>query len=149
MAPFFARRILPSLCASCRLDPPWLEIWREFFKSKLSLNGLLLQTPLQGCILNLRFIFCPPPFLIYIFSPKWNKLYWGGARRRWKCSFFCNFVNFKSIGEKVCILFSVYQLGEKYAFPPLFSSPFNHFFPQYVIWTPAPLDTLVADMLFK
>ena len=40
-----------------------------------------------------------------------------------KCSafFFCNFVYFKSIGEK-------------YAFPPLFSSPFDHFFPQPVIW---------------
>ena len=27
-----------------------------------------------------------------------------------------------------------YQLGKKYAFPPLFLSPFNNFFPQPVIW---------------
>ena len=27
-----------------------------------------------------------------------------------------------------------YQLGKIYAFPPLFLSPFNNFFPQPVIW---------------
>ena len=47
-------------------------------------------------------------------------------------SFFCNFVNLKSIGEKICILYT--NLGGKYAFPPIFSSPFNHFFPQHDIW---------------
>ena len=41
--------------------------------------------------------------------------------------FFCNFVNFKSIGKKIP-MHTFYPLGKKYAFPPLFSSPFNHFF---------------------
>ena len=27
-----------------------------------------------------------------------------------------------------------YLLGKKYVFSPFFSSPFNHFFPQHVIW---------------
>ena len=27
-----------------------------------------------------------------------------------------------------------HQLGKKYAFHPLFSSPLNNFFPQHVIW---------------
>ena len=27
-----------------------------------------------------------------------------------------------------------YKLGKKYEFFPLFSSPFNHFFPQHDIW---------------
>ena len=31
---------------------------------------------------------------------------------------FCNFVYFKSIGEKICILFT--NLGKEYAFSPLF-----------------------------
>ena len=52
-----------------------------------------------------------------------------GARRRQKIVsiFLFNFVYFKSIGGKNMHTF--YQLEKKYAFSPLFSSPFNHFFP--------------------
>ena len=31
--PFLALRILPSLCASCLLDPPWDEIWMRTLAS--------------------------------------------------------------------------------------------------------------------
>ena len=42
-------------------------------------------------------------------------------------SLFCgNFVFFKSIGEKICILFT--KWGKNWHFPPFFSSPFNHIF---------------------
>ena len=80
---------------------------------------------LQGCILNLKFIFmCPPPPSWFIFLPNLKFLIIRGARRRWKMFsfFFCNFVYLKLIGEKLCI------------FPPFFLSPFN--FPQPVIWRP-------------
>ena len=70
----------------------------------------------ERCILNLKFIFLPPPTpLNYIFSPtvKFEKF---------PALFFCNFVYFKSIGEK-------------YAFSPFLFIPFQYFFfPQPVVW---------------
>ena len=65
----------------------------------------------QGCKLNFKFSFCPhPPFLIHIFSP--NNLLRGSARRSRKLLslFFCNFVYFKSIGEKYAYFLTI---GEK------------------------------------
>ena len=69
----------------------------------------------QGCILNLKFIFLPPPpFLIYIFQP-----------------FFLQFCVFEVNWRKNMHTF--YQLGEKYAFSPLFYPLSIIFFPQPVI----------------
>ena len=59
--------------------------------------------------------------MIHIYSP--NVLQWVGTRRRW--IFFCNFVNFKSIGKKICILLT--NLGKNMHFPP-FVNPFHSFF---------------------
>ena len=60
-------------------------------------------------------IFAPHPSW-FIFFPKWNFQ-----------PFFCNFVYFKSIGEKIWMLFT--NWGKNMHFPPLFLSPFNNFFP--------------------
>ena len=61
-----------------------------------------------------------PPFLIYIFSS--TKIYNEGAGAAGeKCSvqpFSCNFVYFKSIGEKISILFT--NWGKNMHFPPVF-----------------------------
>ena len=70
----------------------------------------------QGCILNLKFIFPPPPFWLIIFprlkffimrvcAPQVNNFQ----------TFFLKFCIFKSIGKKICI------------FPPFFI-PFQSFF---------------------
>jgi len=61
-------------------------------------------------------IFAPPPFLIYIFSP--TEIYYNVQ------PFFCNFVYFKSIGEKICIVFS--NWGKNF-------SPFFHLFQSFFI----------------
>ena len=93
----------------------------------------------QGCILNLKFIFLPflpPPFLIYIFSP--TEFYYNeGVREAGEkfSAFFCNFVYFKSIGEKIFILFT--NWGKNMHFPPF--SPnllFGHIFANRKIYTP-------------
>ena len=70
-------------------------------------GGLNSVKQTLGCILNLKFIFPPPPLDLY-FCPNWNLLEWGGARRMLKFFylFFCNVVYFKSIGEKICKLFT-------------------------------------------
>ena len=70
----------------------------------------------QGCMFNLKFIFLPPPSW-FIFFPS---------------LFCCSFVNFKWVGEKICILFT--NWGKNMYFPPLFSSPFNHFFPPNMLF---------------
>ena len=57
-------------------------------------------------------IFAPPPFLIYIYFP--NEIYYNEGL----ALFCCNFVNFESIGEKICILFT-YWWKNMY-FPPFF-----------------------------
>ena len=82
----------------------------------------------QGCILNCKWIFLSPPFLIYIFSP--NEIYYNeGVRAAVEniLAFFLQFCIFKSIGEKIWILFA--NWGKNMHSPPPFSSPFNHFFP--------------------
>ena len=56
----------------------------------------------QGCMLNLKFIFLPPPSW-FIFFPS---------------LFCCSFVNFKSVGEKICILFT--NWGKNMYFPAFF-----------------------------
>ena len=73
----------------------------------------------QGCVLNLKFIFLPPsPFLIYISSP--TEIYYKFS------AFFCNFLYFKWIGGKICILFTNY--GKNMHFP-LFIPSNIFFFP--------------------
>ena len=82
---------------------------------------------LQGCI-EINYL---PPFLIFVFSP--NKIYCMVVRVAGEIFFsvfFCNFVSFKSIGEKYSYFLSI---GEKICNFPLFSSPLNNFFPQHVI----------------
>ena len=83
----------------------------------------------QGCILNLKSI-SPPPFLIYIFPP--NETYYEGVRAAGEkySAFFCNFVNFKSIEENICLLFTNWEKNIR--FPPLIN-PFQSFFPLHVI----------------
>jgi len=69
----------------------------------------------ERCILNLKFIFLPPPtpFLNYIFSP----------------------VNFEKFAALFfAILYILSQLGKKYAFSPFFYPLSLIFFPQPVIW---------------
>ena len=81
----------------------------------------------QGFILKFKFIFLPPPphFLISIFSQlKFIIMRVCEPQAKNCLPFFCNFVYFKSIGEKICIIFT--NWGKKYAFPPLFLSPFNY-----------------------
>ena len=93
----------------------------------------------KGWILNLKFRFLPS-FLIYIFSP--NKIYYNEGVRAasGKLSAFLQYCKFKSIGEKYTFFLPIVEkicflpIGEKYAFSPLFASPFNHFFPQRLIW---------------
>ena len=82
-----------------------------------------------GVYIEFEFIFLPPsPFLIHIFSPPKCIMKRGCAAQAKNFEpFFCNFVYFKPIAEKICILFIIG--GKKYAFPPLFLSPFNSFFP--------------------
>jgi len=67
-------------------------------------------------------------FLIYTFSQ--NEIWYEG----YIYSLFLPFWKFKSIGEKICILFIIW--GKKYAFSPLFSILFQSFsiIPQHVIW---------------
>ena len=80
-----------------------------------------------------REIHIPPPFLDLYFSPK--KIYYievvCATGEKFK-AFFYNFLNFKSTGEKLCILFT--NFGKNMHFPPFFLPPFNHFFPQHDIW---------------
>ena len=83
----------------------------------------------------------PPPLLDSYFFPK--GYLWGRARRRRKNlkPFYCNFVNFKSIGEKIRILFTnlgknmhtFYQFRKKYTFSPLFH-PFSIIFSPNMIF---------------
>ena len=97
---------------------------REFFKYKNK-----CRVTYQGCILNLKFIFPPTPFLDSYFFPQGNLIImrWCAPHAKNVKLFFGNFVNIKSIGEKICLLFT--NWGKKNAFPPFFSSPFNNFFP--------------------
>ena len=84
-------------------------------------------------------IFVPPPFLIYIFSP--TEIYFiKGVRAAGEkfSAFFCNFV-VKSIGEKICILFT--NWGKNMHFPPFFISFQSFFSPNLLfghIFAPAP-----------
>ena len=79
----------------------------------------------QGCILNINTYFCPPPLLDLYFFPKWNFNIMTGCAPEGKNfqPFLCNFVNFKSIGEKICIMFTYMH------FPPFFNSLSIFFFP--------------------
>ena len=77
-------------------------------------------------------IFCPPPFLIYIFAP--TEIYYNEgvcAAGDQFSTFFCNFVYFKSIGEKICLLFT--NWGKNMHFPPFFYPLSIMYFPQPVI----------------
>ena len=62
----------------------------------------------QGCILNLKFIFLPPPTFLFIFFPLLTFIIMRGCTSEGKNfqPLFFNFVYFKSIGEKICMLFS-------------------------------------------
>ena len=71
---------------------------------------------------EIHFFAPPSPFLIHIFPPKDIN---NNDVVRAAGEFFFDFVNFKPIKN----IHTFYQLGGKYAFPPLFSSPFHHFFP--------------------
>ena len=86
----------------------------------------------QGFILKFKFIFLPPPpphFLISIFSQlKFIIMRVCEPQAKNCLPFFCNFVYFKSIGEKICIIFTNWR--KNIHFLPFFLSPFNYFFPQ-------------------
>ena len=89
---------------------------------------------LQGCILNLKFIFLTPPPSWFIFLSQMK--FYEGVRAA--CD---NFSGFFVLFCKFLVnwgknMHTFYQLGKKYAFPP----PFFHslsiiFFPQHVIWS--------------
>ena len=82
-----------------------------------------LFNPVPG--VYIKFEIHIPPFLIYIISPK-EICYNVGVR-----AFSAIFIVEVNWGEN---MHNIYQLGEKYAFSSLFSSPINHFFPQHVNW---------------
>ena len=90
---------------------------------------------MQGCILNLKFIFLPPPPLFFfwlIYLPQMFNIrrgYAPQAKNVQPC-----FAILKILNKLGKIMHTFYQSGEKYAFFPLFSSPFNNLFPQHVIW---------------
>ena len=70
----------------------------------------------RGCILNLKFIFPPPPFWLIIF-PRLKFFImrgWAPQAKNFQTFFFLNFVYFKSIEEKICILFTNWGQTEKY-----------------------------------
>ena len=91
---------------------------------------IIAVTNKQGCILNLKFIFLPPPPLLDLyFFPNRTLLLWGGNNFQ---PFFLQFCIFQVNRGKN--MHNFYQLGKKYAFSPLFVSPLNNFFPQPVIW---------------
>ena len=80
----------------------------------------------QGCILNFQFIFLPPPPSWIIFFPQRKFITMGGC-----APFFCNFVNFKSIGEN---MHTFYQIGEKICIFSPFLIPFQSFFSPNMIF---------------
>ena len=97
-----------------------------------TLLGCLLKVSNQGCILNLKSYFLPPPPSWFIFFPQLKSMIMRGARCRRKIvSLFLQLIIF------YMYIFS--QKGKKYAyFLPIggkicisspFLSPFNHFFP--------------------
>ena len=106
------RHILRWIEGSWRHPRQWE--WSALSKRSFSIKHRFLANIiqifiLQGCILNLKFIFCPPPFLIYIFSP--NEIYYiegvRAAGEKFSAFFLGNFVNFKSIGEKYAYFLAI------------------------------------------
>ena len=71
----------------------------------------------------------PPPFFFLILA-KMKFIIMRSCTPRAKNvqPFFCNFVNFKSIGEKICILFTKWGKNIHCPSPPFFI-PFQSFFP--------------------
>ena len=68
------------------------------------------------------YIFAPPPsWFIFLPQRKFITMRWCALQAKNFKPFLFNYLNFKLIGEN-------------YAFPTFFSSPFNHFFPQHDIW---------------
>ena len=101
------------------------ELYTGFLEEHSSPNSAVQLY--RGVYLILNSYFSPLPFLIYIFSP--TEIYYNeGVLPQAKNfeTFFSNFVYFKSIGDKIFILFT--NMG-KICIAPLFLSPFNHFFP--------------------
>ena len=84
------------------------------------------RAEMQGCISN---SYSPPPTFLSFILPQIKCIMRGCAPQAklfqtfflLRSLIFCNFVRFKSIREKY------QQLGKKYAFPPLISSPFYFF----------------------
>ena len=92
-----------------------------FIKKKIdnSLNFFFFQ----GCISIWNSYFCPTPLLIDIFPQ--IEICHNGVRAAGENSFWGNFVQFKSIGEKICILFTKWE--KNMHFHP-FVIPFQSFF---------------------
>ena len=69
-----------------------------------------------------------PPLLDHYFSPNEIKYNDGvrAADEKFSAIFCAILFIFSQLGKKFALFF---QLGKKYAFSPLFSFPFNHFFP--------------------
>ena len=99
----------------------------------------------QGCILNLKFMFAPPPLFDLYFCPKWNLIKCGGACRRRKIfRLFCGILYiFSKLGKKYAYFLPIGEkyeyflpIGEKICIPPplFFCSLSIIFFPQHVIW---------------
>ena len=85
----------------------------------------------QGCIINFKFIFLPPsPLSWFIFVPqiKFIIMMWSAPQAKIFKFFICNFVNIKSIGWKICILFT--NWGKMHIFIPFQT----FFFPQHDIF---------------
>ena len=105
------------------------QLFMIIIPRKLHANKLRGTFSNQGCIINLEFIFLPPPPSRFIFFPqrKFSILRWCAPQAKFLSLFFV-------------ILQILSELEEKYAyflqnaFPPLFSSPFNNFYSRCDIW---------------
>ena len=87
---------------------------------------------ISGVYIKFEVHISPPPFLIYTFSPTEIDSNEGVRAACEKFSaLFCNFVYFKSIGEKYAYFLPI---GEKICISPLFYPLSIIFFPQPVIF---------------
>ena len=83
----------------------------------------------RGCILFLKLIFLPPPLLSYMKFIIRRACTLQAKNVQLFSAFNCWFLL-----QFLCVNMHTFLPINKYAFPPFFSSPFNHSLPRHVIW---------------